>query len=241
MLESFYFNPLIGNNSNELWASTENINICGNDCLYLYGSLYNHTIIYSHGNKGNIYTRRDILMDLRYQTKCNVLAYDPPGYGNTPGSPSLLLWAESLTNIINKISGNIILYGESLGGCINALVYEKFKSKIILIVHQESLYSIKDTFEYRFPCLKCISNFIPNINVGKIYKKLESPIIIIHSEEDNKVPYQGAVDLYNSIEYSKYFIKSRLKHCDFPFEIRDKVFNLIYRIITNNVEEQLDY
>jgi predicted alpha/beta hydrolase family esterase len=234
MFESFYFDPLIGNSNTDLWAVTEKIKICNNDCLYLSGILPTATIIYSHGSKGNIYCRRDILMDLRYQSGCSVLAYDPPGYGNTPGIPSLESWIGALRNIIDKVSGDIILYGESLGGCINSAVYEEFSNRIILVIHQDSLYSIRNTFEFRFPLFKCFSCLLTDINPSEIYENsIRCPIIIVHSIEDSKVPYQGALDLYNEISgVVKYFINSKDKHCEFPLDVRGQVFRLIYRIVT---------
>ncbi|MBI5408281.1 MAG: alpha/beta hydrolase, partial [Nitrospirae bacterium] len=82
------------------------------------------TILFSHGNGGNISHRMEKINMLSF-LNLNVLIFDYRGYGGSMGSPSeegLYLDAEAMYDyLLNKkgsIPPEIIAYGESLGGAV---------------------------------------------------------------------------------------------------------------------------
>jgi len=86
----------------------------------------NVTILYTHGNSGNVASHlpRVTYMNLLYMG-VNVIAWDPPGFGLSSGTPSYAAWmsaAETVIEEVNKTETNVILYGRSLGGAVSVLL-----------------------------------------------------------------------------------------------------------------------
>jgi fermentation-respiration switch protein FrsA (DUF1100 family) len=78
------------------------------------------TLLWFHGNAGNLAGRRDMLLELR-DLPANVLAVDYRGYGRSEGSPSEAgLYADARAAydwLCARIpAGRIVVFGKSLGG-----------------------------------------------------------------------------------------------------------------------------
>jgi len=83
------------------------------------------TLIYFHGNAGNIGFRLLNASDFYTQLQCNILMVEYRGYGNSEGGPSeagLKLDAEASLDFLLKhkeINKNkIVIFGRSLGGAV---------------------------------------------------------------------------------------------------------------------------
>lgn len=92
------------------------------------------TLIYFHGNAGNIGIRLDVFEELYFKCKLNILAVDYRGFGCSEGVPSeqgLLLDADAVLNYalsspsLNKSA--IFIYGASIGGAVAVYAAQKFK------------------------------------------------------------------------------------------------------------------
>lgn len=91
------------------------------------------TIIYFHGNAGNLGFRLDIYEQLYKSIKVNVLAVSYRGYGFSEGKPSELGIYIDTDAIIKYILGSqvnpkrIYLFGASLGGAVAIYAAHKYK------------------------------------------------------------------------------------------------------------------
>jgi len=84
------------------------------------------TIIYFHGNAGNISHRLHTVKDLYKHVKCNILLVSYRGYGQSEGSPSehgLICDAEAALNFIYERKDinhdKVFVFGRSLGGAVH--------------------------------------------------------------------------------------------------------------------------
>ena len=83
------------------------------------------TLIYFHGNAGNIGMRLKFYKDLHDQAGCNILAVDYRGYGNSgglPSEPGLNRDADAALKYVKARKdlnqGGVFLFGRSLGGAV---------------------------------------------------------------------------------------------------------------------------
>ena len=103
------------------------------------------TIIYFHGNAGNIGFRLDIYEDIYKRVKVNVIAASYRGYGFSEGKPSemgLYLDADAIVQYALKCGLNsrrIYLFGASLGGAIAIYAAQKFQEVLLCRLEESSL------------------------------------------------------------------------------------------------------
>jgi len=178
------------------------------DSWYLKHPHRKNIFLFCHGNGGNITNRITILKFLyKYGS---IIIYDYRGYGNSSGCA---LWSQchqhqyDLQVLITKYqtefnisSKNIILVGESLG-CSLAIWLGGIKNYrgIFLLSPFLSLEAMmKHVLHNASPWLFVLNDssgksFASNEWIKKISKDV--PIIIMHSKEDEIIPYQQAIDL----------------------------------------------
>ena len=83
------------------------------------------TVLYFHGNAGNISHRLELFRDMQILTGANIIAAEYRGYGESEGSPSekgikqdaLAFYQYALSHELID-SSKIIIFGRSLGGAV---------------------------------------------------------------------------------------------------------------------------
>ena len=87
------------------------------------------TIVYFHGNAGNLGLRLPLFEELYFQLGCNVLAFDYRGYGKSTGKPSEEGLRRDAKAVLDYVHGEaarsgkidptrVLLFGRSLGGSV---------------------------------------------------------------------------------------------------------------------------
>uniref|UniRef100_A0A8D9EA08 Protein ABHD13 n=1 Tax=Cacopsylla melanoneura TaxID=428564 RepID=A0A8D9EA08_9HEMI len=111
------------------------------------------TLVYLHGNAGNIGHRLHNVAGLHSMLKCNVLMVEYRGYGKSQGSPSeeglcmdamaSIDYLRSRTDINHR---RIVVFGRSLGGAvaIDLLARPEYSSKIWCLIVENTFTSIPD-------------------------------------------------------------------------------------------------
>lgn len=152
----------------------------------------------------------------------NVLLYDQRGHGLSNSTNTTLGWQEQfdlikwIDFIINRNSkAKILLYGVSMGGfsILMALGSDIVKNVKCAIV--EGAYcNLKDVIKHSLKNVNPLSEMIiPGVNyfveeeLGfnikdvdalKVIKNAKIPLLILHSIDDEVVPYKCAVDIYEN-------------------------------------------
>ena len=162
------------------------------------------TIVYLHGNAGNIEHRLPIARAFLKQGY-GVLLVEYRGFGGNPGSPTekgLYSDAQAAFAFLhqsNIASSAIILYGESLGSGV--AVEMATRHKVCALILQSPYTSLPEVARWHYPWIwvKPTDRFS---SIDKI-ASLQAPLLIAHGEKDQTVPYAQGHRLYKKAQQPK--------------------------------------
>ncbi|MFV1985229.1 MAG: alpha/beta hydrolase [Thiohalomonadales bacterium] len=180
------------------------------------------TILFLHGNAQNISAHINSVFWLPH-AGFNVFLFDYQGYGQSEGEPSLtgvqhdfhaaLKWLIDNPDIDNQ---KLIVFGQSLGAAIalNALSESHYKNTIRGMISDSSFTSYRDitrdvldnfwlTWAFQWPLSFTISDDYPPIEA--MPKITPVPLLLIHSRQDEVIPYSHGVALYEAAKEPKLF------------------------------------
>jgi len=173
------------------------------------------TVIFCHGNAGNIGHRVEKLT-LLYGLGLNIFIFDYRGYGKSQGSPSEsglykdAIAAHSYLTEERRIpEDNIILYGESIGGAV--IIDLARKARVRALITEETFTSIKDMAKIAYPFLPYFI-FSSRFNCISKIGEVESSKLVIHSIDDEIVPFHLGEKLFDAASPPKKFLKIRGSH-----------------------------
>lgn len=164
------------------------------------------TIVYWHGNAGNMGFRLKNAAEMYSYIGVNILMVDYRGYGKSEGSPTeegLKADAESVLRYIKGhpklTNSSIILFGRSLGGAVSIALAYKFPDYINGIILENTFLSISAMVDVLLPYVKWFKHLILRIkwNSDEKIKQLKQPIMFISGGMDNLVPPKHSRILYN--------------------------------------------
>jgi len=194
------------------------------------------TILFCHGNAGNISHRVEKLSFFN-NIGCSVFIFDYRGYGKSKGSPSEKGFYRDAAGAYNYLLSRginpqqIIGYGESIGGAviIDLAYHNKLKGLIVDSVFS----SVKDMVKIIYPFLPhwlLASRFD---SVSKI-KSVNTPKLIIHSINDEIVPYKLGRKIFDAAAQPKEFLQIHGGHnsCFYESEniLREKIADFINKL-----------
>lgn len=116
----------------------------------------------------------------------------------------------------------IIVYGQSLGGHLAAVVGTEFQDEIDGVVIEGGFSSHKDIASDRVPILAKI--FVREIYSGKkTIPDLKKPLLVVHSIEDAAVPYENGAEMYRNATEPKSFYAIDSCHVCGPLYFADSI------------------
>lgn len=194
------------------------------------------TIIHFHGNAGNLLSQFE-LMSPFVKKGFQVFLFDYSGFGFSEGKAtknnvmtdalSVLDYIKSRPEIKNT---KLIIYGQSLGGHLSIVVADKRQNDIDGLVIEGAFSSHKDIAAN-------IAGIFGRIIVKQNYCALKSiknykkPILVIHSTEDEVIPFKLGQKLFNNANEPKEFYEIRYSHIQGPLfysdEISGKIKNML--------------
>ena len=160
------------------------------------------TILFCHGNAGNISHRIEnvkLLLDYGLQ----VFIYDYRGYGRSGGRPSEtgiyqdgLAAYDYLVERKKILPDRIIPFGRSLGAAVAIEIATRRDVRSLII--ESAFTSTKDMAKSMF-LFQLLSPFLPpHYNNLRKIKGIHVPILIIHGESDEIVPFSMGQRLYQA-------------------------------------------
>lgn len=157
------------------------------------------TILFCHGNGGNISHRIDKITVLN-SLGPDVFIFDYRGYGKSCGRPSekgFYRDADAAYNYLvsakNIRPEKIILYGESLGGAV--AIDLAARKEVRALITESTLTSTKDVAKAIYP-------FFPSFLISSRFdsaekiKKVTIPKLIMHSQADEIIPFSQSRRLF---------------------------------------------
>lgn len=176
------------------------------------------TILFFHGNAGNISHRLQTL-HLFYELGYRTLIIDYRGYGRSDGKPSesgLYADAEAAWQYLVTERGvspqDIVISGRSLGAAVALKLALAHPPRALIM--ESAFTSIPDmaAVHYGWLPVRWLSRFKFN-NLQRI-ADLTSPVLLVHGEQDEIVPYRHALSLYNQAPSPKQLLTLQGRHND---------------------------
>ncbi len=171
---------------------------------------HRYTVLFFHGNGGNI-SHRLMTLKMLNEMKLNVFIFDYSGYGKSEGVPgeketyrdARAAW-KFLTGDLKIDPASIIIWGRSLGG---AVAVELAVSKKFAALIMESSFSTleKVVSDHTSPVLRPFGAGGKYRSIDQI-RKVKVPVCIIHSRDDEVIPYYHGKLLFAAAGEPKEFI-----------------------------------
>jgi|TARA_B100000315_G_C14547537_1_gene574017 hypothetical protein len=176
----------------------------------------NEVLLFLHGNGGNISHRGESLRIFK-RLGLNVLIIDYRGYGQSEGTPSedgLYEDARSAWRYLAETRAyraeQIILFGRSIGGAVAAkLVTEQQPAKVIL---ESTFSSARDMASSLMPLLSKIVLLRYSFDSISHIGQLQAPLLMLHSPDDEIIPFELGEKLYQAANQPKQFVKLKGDH-----------------------------
>jgi hypothetical protein len=205
----------------ELGLKYRDIDFTGADRVKLHGWLIpaeqtRGTILFFHGNAGNISHRLETI-DIFHRLGYTTFIFDYRGYGKSEGAPSeagTYLDAEAAWDYLvsrEKIPPEeIIIFGRSLGGAIAAQLAARVSARACVL--ESAFSSARDMAADMYPLFpaRLLCRF--DYNTEEAVKKISCPLLIIHSPEDDIVPFSHGRKIFAAAGEPKSFLQINGNH-----------------------------
>ena len=189
------------------------------------------TLLFFHGNAGNISHRLDSIR-IFHELGLDTLIIDYRGYGQSTGKATeqgTYLDAQAawdyLINIRRIPADQIIIFGRSLGGAIGAWLGTR---------HTPAGVIIESSFSSAIDMARRIYPFMPVRLITRLQYpaadyacRLNCPVLVIHSRDDEIIPFAMGQTIYASVKQRKQFLELSGDHnSGFMVSHRDYVTGL---------------
>jgi fermentation-respiration switch protein FrsA (DUF1100 family) len=199
----------------------QDVNLTTSDGIQLHGWYIPHAdsskvLLFFHGNAGNI-SHRGASIEIFHRLGLNVFIIDYRGYGKSQGDPDeagLYRDADAawqyLTQQIGIDKDKIIIFGRSLGGAVaTRLAAEVHPAALIL---ESTFSSARDMAKSLFPIIYRLLIFRYRFNSMSTIKQINCPLLVMHSPDDEIIPFHVGEKLYNAANEPKRLIKMKGDH-----------------------------
>ncbi len=176
------------------------------------------TLLFFHGNAGNISHRLDSLR-IFHDLGLGTLILDYRGYGQSEGTPSeegTYLDAEAALGYLQKQRGvaaeGVIVFGRSLGAAIAAHLASRHQVRALIL--ESAFTSVPEMAATLYPFLP--TRWLVRFSYAtKDYVGERScPLLVIHSRDDEIVPFEQGQALFAAANPPKRFLELRGGHND---------------------------
>lgn len=204
------------------WGLTyEEVSLKSSDGITLHGWYLPHpsaerTLLFFHGNGGNISHRGDSLQ-IFHRLGLNVLIFDYRGYGQSEGRPSekgLYQDARVAWHYLRTEHGvsnrDLVIFGRSLGGTVAAKLASEVRPSAVII--ESSFGSTRDVASELFPLLSHLTYLRYRFDADKAVRQIQSPVLVLHSPDDDVIPYHLGEKLFQVANEPKRFHQLKGNH-----------------------------
>lgn len=197
------------------------------------------TIIVFHGNAGCLLSQFQFTVPL-VERGLQVFIFDYSGFGFSEGKATRKnvladgLAALDFVKTIPEVSATkLVIYGQSLGGHLSAVVGTKRQSEIDALV-------IEGAFSSHDDIAAKSAGFFGRLIVKELYsakkaiRDFHKPLLVIHSTEDATVPFYMGKTIYENGNEPKSFYEIKGKHIMGPILYGDSIASKINQMLKLN-------
>lgn len=173
-------------------------------------------LLFFHGNAGNISHRRESIK-LFHRLGLNVFIIDYRGYGQSEGKPGehgLYRDAASAWRYLTEDKGiapdDIVIFGRSLGGAVAAKLASAVQARGLIL--ESTFSSARDFAREVFPLLSRLVIIRYEFDTAEIMPQVKFPVLVLHSPEDEIMPFHLGERVYQSARQPKRFVRMKGDH-----------------------------
>ncbi len=168
------------------------------------------TMIWFHGNAGNIGDRVNNIKLLHDKTAIGIFIFDYRGYGRSPGTPSetsTSLDGEAAIHYVRtqlKVeSKNLVIFGRSLGAAVAAEMASRHDSRAVIL--ESPFTSIRAMAKVVFPVLPIGPLLGAKFDVLDKVGKINAPLLVLHGDQDEIIPLEQGKQVFAAARPPKQF------------------------------------
>ena len=217
--DKFIFHPdrVSARDPSHVGLAFENILFTAQDGIRLHGWFIPHpearaTLVWFHGNAGNISDRLLNIRLLHDRIKINIFIFDYRGYGQSEGSASekgTYLDGEAAIKYLlgrdDAAARGLILFGRSLGAAVAAEMAIRFTSLGLIL--ESPFVSIREMAQAIFPSLPIAWLLRTRYDTLEKIRRVKTPIMVLHGDHDATVPFAQGKKVFEAAPQPKRFYR----------------------------------
>lgn len=185
---------------------------------YLPADARQPTVLFFHGNAGNVSHRLDTLR-LFHRLGLNTLIIDYRGYGRSEGAPSepgTYLDATAAWRYLVDDRGvpceDIVVFGRSLGAAVATWLAARYPPRALVL--ESAFTSVPDLAAKLYPFLpvRLLSRY--QYNNRSWIAQITRPVLVVHSVADEIIPFAHGQALFEAAPEPKRLLVIRGSHND---------------------------
>ncbi len=239
MQPTFLYSPVreVPYTPGELGLNFENVVFKSADGLLLSGwyipaDSSKPTLLFCHGNGGNMMHRLDSI-NILYNLGLNCFVFDYRGYGSSEGKISeegtyldVRAAYKWLTEEKKVSPDDIIIFGRSLGGSIAAQLASKVQAKALVVESAFTSYVDIGRKFYPYMPVRWFARF--SYRTIDYVRDVRCPVMMIHSRNDEVVPFEFGLEIYEAANEPKEFVEIFGSHND-GFLVSGEIYSKAWR------------
>ncbi|WP_234250836.1 alpha/beta hydrolase [Billgrantia desiderata] len=177
-------------------------------------------LLFFHGNAGNISHRLDSILQF-HRLGLSVLILDYRGYGRSEGRPSEEGTAQDaragwrwLTEQQEASADEIVLFGRSLGAAVAAELAASLAPQVqpAAVILESPFRSVPALGQQLYPFLPVRWLATLDYPTERYVTHIESPLLVIHSRDDEIIPFSEGEAVYRAANEPKELLTIRGGH-----------------------------
>lgn len=176
------------------------------------------TVLYLHGNGGNLSHAVEAI-ETYVRLGVNVLAIDYRGYGASDGRPTgvgIERDAEAAWRYLREVRSigreSIVVVGRSLGGGPASMLAARHAPAGLIL--ESTFTSVSDRAAEHFPFIPVRAFLRTRFDVRANVASVQCPLLVVHSTDDETIPYHHGVRLFESAREPKELVTIAHGHND---------------------------
>ena len=205
---------------------------------YIPAANAEQVLLFFHGNAGNISHRKETI-EIFHRLGLNVFIVDYRGYGRSQGKPSetgfyadaRAAWQYLLED--RQLSAQqIIIFGRSLGGGPAIKLAGEVRPRALVV--EATFGSIRSMAKRHFPILSRLVYLRYHFNNELNIRSVQAPLLVLHSPDDEIIPFSEGERLYRQAHEPKRMIQLRGGHND-SFMVSEPAYSQAWRDFLDSI------
>ncbi len=194
------------------------------------------TLLHIHGNGGFLLSQYGAISSL-LKNGFQIFMFDYSGFGFSEGEATRNNALADALSALDYIKAReeakatkLVIYGQSLGGHLSAVVAAQRQSEIDGLVIEGAFSSHKDIAANVVPVIGRI--FVKQgYSAVKSIKEFHKPLLVIHSTEDQEIPFEMGRKIFENANAPKEFYEVKKCHICAPMYYADEISEKIKKMV----------